>query len=83
MMRATASEKAKQKEELLDALLAELGEECERTLKLLEKLRGKRNGKVRRSDVLAELSASILHLHIHTEDLNKLIDEEFDLEENN
>ncbi len=40
-----------------------------------------RNGKIGRGDILAELSASILHLHVHTKELTKLIDEEFDLEE--
>lgn len=80
-MKILAPVKAKKKRELLDTLLDELGEECQRTLALLQKLRGMRNGKIGRGDILAELSAAILHLHVHTKELNKLIDEEFDLEE--
>jgi len=69
------------KKELLDTLLDELGGECRRTLELLAKLHGKRNGKVRRIDILAELSASIVHLHLHTKGMPDLIDDVFDREE--
>ena len=78
-MKTTVPDRTKKKE-LLDTLLDELGEECRRTLDLLAKLHGKRNGKVRRTDILAELSASILHLHLHTKGLPDLIDEVFDRE---
>lgn len=80
-MKVTALKEMKQKRETLDMLLDERAEECERTVKLRAKLRTRHNENSRRSDVLAELSAALLHLHIHTKDLNKLIDEELDQEE--
>jgi hypothetical protein len=79
-MKTAAPDRAKKKE-LLDTLLDELGVECRRTLDLLTKLHIKRNGKSHRTDILAELSASILHLHLHTKGLPDLIDEVFERED--
>ena len=67
--------------ETLDFLLEELGEECQRMLELLNKLKGKQNGKIKRNDILAELNASIVHLRAHTKRLPNLIYDEFDREE--
>jgi hypothetical protein len=80
-MKTLTMQKSRQKRELLDTLLAELNEECQRTVNLLAKLHGKRNGKSHRTEVLADLSASIEHLHVHTKGLPELIDKEFDRNE--
>ena len=65
----------------LNRLLEELEEECQTTLNLLGKLKGKRNGKIKRGDVLVDLNTSIMHLHAHTKGLPDLIYDEFDREE--
>lgn len=80
-MKTVTIQKSRQKKELLDTLLAELSEECQRTVNLLAKLQRKRNGKSRRTEVLADLSASIEHLRVHTKRLPELIDKEFDRSE--
>lgn len=80
-MKATAPARIRRKPETLNVLLDELGEECQRTLDLLGKLRGNRNSRIKRSDVLVELNASIVHLHAHTKGLPDLIYDEFDREE--
>ena len=57
-------------------LLAELGEECQRVLKLLAQVEitGLRETQV--EALLGELSAAILHLHEHTRGLDTILDED-------
>lgn len=55
--------------------LAELGEECARVLLLLQRLAKARAEGHDVSDVLGELSATVLHLHAHTKGLDELIDD--------
>ena len=57
-------------------LLAELGEECQRVLKLLAQLEisGLRETQV--EALLGELSAAILHMHEHTRGLDDILDED-------
>lgn len=80
-MKTLAPDKVKQKRELLDGLLEELSEECRHTTDLIAKLHARRSGKTKRSDILSELCASIVHLHAHTKDLPELIYDEYDEEE--
>jgi len=54
--------------------LAELGEECARVLLLLQRLAKARATGSDTSQVLGELSATVLHLNVHTKGLDKLID---------
>ena len=54
--------------------LAELGEECARVLLLLQQVAKSRALGRDCSDVLGELSATVLHLHAHTKGLDELID---------
>jgi len=56
------------------AELAELGEECARVLLLLQRLSKARGSGRDPSEVLGELSATVLHLHAHTKGLDRLID---------
>jgi hypothetical protein len=44
----------------------------------VNRLKQKPNGKASRGDILAELSASIVHLQVHTKSLPDLIDDELD-----
>ncbi len=56
-------------------LLEELGEECQRVLKLLAQLELPGLQEEQVDDLLGELSAAILHLHEHTRGLDELLDE--------
>ena len=60
-------------EEPLSALLDELGEECQNTLKLLAQIKISYPSTEQIEDVLAELTASVVHLHAHTDGLDDLI----------
>lgn len=59
-----------------ETLLLELGEECQRVLKLLGQLEMPTLTEPQRETVLGELSASVLHLHEHTRGLDSVIDSE-------
>ncbi len=60
-------------DEALSALLEELGEECQNTLKLLSQLKISHSSTEQIEDILAELTASVVHLHAHTDGLDDLI----------
>ena len=76
-MRVTALRKPKTTgialDEALSALLEELGEECQNTLKLLSQLKISHSSTEQIEDILAELTASVVHLHAHTDGLDDLI----------
>lgn len=57
-------------------LLTELGEECQRVLKLLAQLELAGLKATQVEDVLGELSAAVLHLHEHTRGLDAILDED-------
>ena len=61
-----------------ETLLTELGEECQSVLKLLAQL--ERSGLVETQvdDLVGELSATILHLHEHTNGLDEILDEDME-----
>jgi hypothetical protein len=60
----------------LSTLLTELGEECEQVLALLAQLKLTNLTDDQKGDILAELIGSICHLHVHTENLPELIEDE-------
>ncbi|PZV07508.1 MAG: hypothetical protein DCF32_07080 [Leptolyngbya sp.] len=60
----------------LPTLLTELGEECEKVIFLLSQLKLANLTDDQKGDILAELTGSICHLHMHTEDLPELIEDE-------
>jgi hypothetical protein len=60
-------------DEALSTLLEELGEECQNTLKLLTQLKTTYPDTEQIEDILAELTASVVHLHAHTDGLDDLI----------
>ena len=60
----------------LTVLLNELGEECSTVLTLLNQLKLAHLSIEQKGDILAQLSSSISHLHVHTEDLPDLIGDE-------
>ena len=57
-----------------ETLLLELGEECQRVLKLLAQLEMPTLTEPQRETVLGDLSATVLHLHEHTRGLDSVID---------
>jgi hypothetical protein len=60
----------------LSILLTELGEECEQVLFLLAQLKLANLTDDQKGDILAELTGSVCHLHVHTENLPELIEDE-------
>jgi hypothetical protein len=60
----------------LSTLLSELGEECEKVVFLLSQLRLANLTNDQKGDILAELTGSITHLHVHTENLPELLEDE-------
>lgn len=60
----------------LSTLLAELGEECEKVLFLLTQLKLAGLTDDQKGDILAELTGSVVHLHVHTDQLPELIEDE-------
>ncbi len=69
-------EKPLQVNPTLSTLLSELGEECEKVLFLLSQLKLANLTPDQKGDILAELTGSICHLHVHTEGLLELIEDE-------
>lgn len=60
----------------LSTLLTELGEECEKVVFLLSQLKLANLTDDQKGDILAELTGSVCHLHLHTEQLPELIKDE-------
>ncbi|GEM_PF-1034552 len=60
----------------LSTLLIELGEECEKVVLLLSQLQLANLTDDQKGDILAELTGSVCHLHVHTEQLPELIEDE-------
>jgi hypothetical protein len=65
-------------DEALSTLLEELGEECQNTLKLLTQLKTTYPDTEQIEDILAELTASVVHLHAHTDGLDDLISDQLE-----
>jgi len=74
-MRATARTVRAKPVDPVERELAELGEECARVLLLLQRLAKARATDTDASEILGELSATVLHLHVHTKGLDRLIDD--------
>lgn len=60
----------------LSTLLTELREECENVVFLLSQLKLANLTDGQKGDILAELTGSISHLHVHTANLPELIEDE-------
>lgn len=60
----------------LSTLLTELGEECDNVLFLLSQLKLSNLTDDQKGDILAELIGSVCHLHVHTDGLPELIEDE-------
>jgi hypothetical protein len=73
-MRATARTVQGKAVDAVERELADLGEECARVLLLLQRLAKAKATDTDASEILGELSATVLHLNVHTKGLDKLID---------
>jgi hypothetical protein len=73
-MKTLACKKVKVNKTLL-ALLNEYQEECLNAVKLIEGLKLEALTEEQIEDMLGELSASITHLKVHSEQLERLIEE--------
>lgn len=56
-----------------EVLLHELREECEHVVQLIRQLEAKPKSQRVRDELLGELSAAVLHLHVHTEGLDAFL----------
>ncbi len=65
-----------QTQSTLSVVLDEPGEEYEKVLILLNQLKLPTLTDDQRGNILAELTGSVCHLHVHTEDLPELIEDE-------
>jgi hypothetical protein len=65
----------KQNPKLIFPLLEELEKECLTTVKYVEALKARELSQAQKEDILGELSASITHLRIQTERLDKKMEE--------
>jgi hypothetical protein len=55
-------------------LLDELRDECETAIALIDRLEKRASlTRAKQDDLLGELSASIIHLHIHTDELDDVV----------
>ncbi len=75
MKKRTARAIHTEQADFVEGELSELGEECARVLRLLQRLARARVQRRDVSDVLGELSAIVTHLHVHTKGLDELIDD--------
>ncbi|MBI4689591.1 MAG: hypothetical protein HY754_04920 [Nitrospirae bacterium] len=64
--------------ETLNILLKELSEECGRTLKLLSQIEIEDLTQEQLAGILTELAVSVVHLNVHTEGLQELINDEIE-----
>jgi hypothetical protein len=69
-------EKPLQVNSTLSTFLAELGEDCDKVVFLLTQLKLANLTDAQKGDILAELTGSVSHLHVHTENLPELIEDE-------
>ena len=65
-------------DETLISLLEELGEECQNVVKLLAQLRMSHLRTEQIEDIFSELTASVVHLHAHTDGLDDLISDQLE-----
>jgi len=65
-------------DQTLTTLLEELGEESQDILKLLAQLKMSYLSTEQIEDILAELTASVVHLHAHTDGLDDLISDQLE-----
>lgn len=77
-MKVLAKKEKTRLNKTLSVLLDELGEECLKVIKLTEVLRIETLTDEQMEDMLSELSASVTHLKVHSEQVEKIIEEELD-----
>jgi len=72
------SKRGWKKSETLSALVDELGEECLKVIKLSGILKMENLTDEQIEDLLGELSASVTHLRIHSQQLEQALEKELD-----
>ncbi|MDI6889497.1 MAG: hypothetical protein QMC83_00945 [Thermodesulfovibrionales bacterium] len=77
-MRALSQKEKARLNKTLLVLLDELEEECLKVIKLTEGLRIETLTNDQMEDMLSELSASVTHLKVHSEQVERIIEEELD-----
>ncbi len=77
-MKVLAQKEKARLNKTLSVLLDELEEECLKVIKLTEGLRIETLTDEQIEDILSELSASVTHLKVHSEQVEQVIEEELD-----
>lgn len=77
-MRALAQKERSRLSKTLSVLLDELEEECLKVIKLTEGLRIENLTEGQIENMLGELSVSVTHLKVHSEQVEQVIEEELD-----
>jgi hypothetical protein len=77
-MKVLAQKEKARLNKTLSVLLDELEEECLKVIKLTEGLRIETLTDEQMEDILSELSASVTHLKVHSEQVEQVIEEELD-----
>ena len=73
-MRVASAADRRHEMDLIERELAELGEECSRVVRLLRQLAKRRALGRDTAEAAGELGAAIIHLHVHTDGLDDLLD---------
>ena len=77
-MKVLAQKEKARLNKTLSVLLDELEEECLKVIKLTEGLRIETLTDEQMEDILSELSASVTHIKVHSEQVEQVIEEELD-----
>jgi hypothetical protein len=77
-MKVLAKKEKTRLNKMLLVLLNELEEECLKVIKLSEGLKIETLTDEQMEDILSELSASVTHLKVHSEQVEQVIEEELD-----
>lgn len=73
-MKTLLSVKDNEISETLKTLIDELGEECQHVISLIDALKEKSLTEAKRESILGELSATLSHLKIHSNEVENTID---------
>ena len=72
-MKAAKSKSAGTLSRTVETLMRELREECQTVVDLIHRLEARPRSARERDEILGELSAAVLHLHVHTKGLDEFL----------
>ena len=72
-MKAAKSKPVRTLSSTAETLLRELRDECETVVDLIHRLEARPRSARERDEILGDLSAAVLHLHVHTKGLDEFL----------